>query len=80
MNDTRTVAERGYGARHVAWRADVLLRDPYCRYRLTGCTGISTVADHIVRLSQGGPRYDLNNGAGCCRNCHAIKSREERRG
>ena len=73
-----TTAERGYGSRHRAWREDVLLRDPYCRLRLTGCTGIATVADHLIPISRGGERYDLNNGVGCCAHCHLVKTRRER--
>jgi hypothetical protein len=74
-----TVAQRGYGGAHRKWRAHVLAREPSCRYGYPGCTRISTVADHIVSMREGGSPDDLANGAGCCRHCHAIKSQLESR-
>jgi len=76
-----TTAERGYSSAHRRWRAQVLAREPFCRYREPGCSHISTVADHIVSMREGGAPLDLDNGAGCCVSCHARKSsRESRRG
>lgn len=57
----------------------VLARDPLCVYRYDdGCTLASTVADHVVPLSEGG-EDSLDNMVGCCRHCHAIKSQRESR-
>jgi 5-methylcytosine-specific restriction endonuclease McrA len=78
VGDIRTVAERGYGARHQRWRKDVLRLHPLCVYRFAGCTEIATVADHQVPISKGGARYDLSNGVGACRHCHLVKTRRER--
>src|SRR4030095_5324043 len=50
-----TTAQRGYGARHQQLRRQVLARDPLCVYRFdAGCTDVSTVADHVIRLTEGG--------------------------
>jgi 5-methylcytosine-specific restriction protein A len=73
------VAARGYGEAHRKWRTLVLRRDPFCTLRYYGCTRLSTVADHIVRISEGGLRFDLANGQGVCQHCHAIKSAKESR-
>lgn len=74
-----TTAERGYDAKHRQWRTQVLARDPLCQYRYPGCTIVSTVSDHVVRIADGGARFALSNGKGCCRHCHAIKSQRESR-
>lgn len=68
--------QRGYGARHRRWRAAILSRDPICKR-----CGVeaATVADHVVPLSAGGG-WELENGQGLCRGCHAIKTAGERAG
>jgi 5-methylcytosine-specific restriction enzyme A len=72
-----TTAQRGYGFRHQQLRLKVLARDPLCIYRFdAGCTDVSTVADHVIRLADGG-LDTLDNMVGCCRHCHAIKSGRE---
>lgn len=43
--------DRTAQAGHKARRARILKRDPHCMLRLTGCTGTSTVCDHIVPLA-----------------------------
>ena len=69
-------AERGYDARHKRWRAVILARDPIC----TKCDeAASTVADHVIPLSQGGD-FSLENGAGLCRRCHQQKTSAETHG
>ena len=72
-----TVAERGYGERHRQWRKRILARDPFCRYRFAGCTVRATVADHVVRIAEGGARFDLANGQGACAHCHNVKTQRE---
>src|SRR5712664_2524842 len=62
--------ERGYDARHRRWRKIILWRDPICK----GCgKALSTHADHIVPLSQGGT-WQLSNGQGLCESCHNTKT------
>ncbi|MBL0220063.1 MAG: HNH endonuclease [Myxococcales bacterium] len=68
--------KRGYDARHRRWRLAVLARDPLCRR----CElEASTVADHVVPLAYGGG-WELENGQGLCRACHAAKTAGERAG
>jgi 5-methylcytosine-specific restriction endonuclease McrA len=57
-------------------RIRVLRRDPRCRYELPGCTGISTIADHIIAGAFGGSD-DMDNLAGICASCSAKKSSAE---
>ena len=73
-------AARGYSAAHRTWRRAVLEREPYCHYRFPGCTLKSSVADHVVAMRFGGSQFDLSNGVGCCRTCHAVKSARESKG
>ena len=74
-----TSAQRGYmSLAHRAWRAAVLARYPVCVG--LGCDRPATVADHIVPIKRGGPRYALSNGQGLCAACHAAKTRREERG
>jgi len=66
---------RGYDSTHRKWRELVLHRDPLCRIaRLCDGTARSTEADHIVPIRAGGARFDLANGQGCCKPCHASKT------
>ena len=77
-----TTKQRGYSGRHVWWRATVLAQHPDCTGDPpnTGCRerNVATVADHLVPLSMGGT-WDLENGQGLCRSCHAAKSARESR-
>jgi 5-methylcytosine-specific restriction protein A len=68
-----TSHERGYDARHRRWRKIILWRDPLCK----GCgRALSTHADHIVPLSQGGD-WQVSNGQGLCQSCHNRKTGKE---
>jgi 5-methylcytosine-specific restriction protein A len=65
-----TAAQRGYDRRHRNWRLIILRRDPVCR----ACrTRISTEADHIIPLNNGGS-WALSNGQGMCKPCHSAKT------
>ena len=67
---------RGYDARHERWRAAILTRDPVCMH----CHAApSTQADHIVPISAGGSRWELDNGQGLCASCHSRKTAREGR-
>lgn len=51
----------------------MLARDPHCQLRLDAeCTGISTVADHIVPAEHGG-LYELPNLRGACNHCNSVR-------
>lgn len=57
-----------------AWRrltAQVVAEEPWCQLRMTGCTGRSQVADHIVKVRD---RPDLalarSNCRGACKHCN----------
>jgi len=61
---------RGYDRSHQRRRTLVLHRDPICR----GCQRQpSTIADHIIRISDGGSKSDLTNQQGLCTDCHGYK-------
>jgi 5-methylcytosine-specific restriction protein A len=69
-----TPAQRGYDARHRAWRQAILARDPICKL----CGRVpSTVADHVTPLRLGGT-WALSNGQGVCERCHNRKRGRER--
>lgn len=71
-----SAGRRGYGADHRRWRAAILARDPLCK----ACgVAASTEADHVVPLRAGGG-WELENGQGLCRTCHARKTARERPG
>ena len=67
-----TAAQRGYGAKHQAWRVKVLQNNRSCAH----CGAHATVADHIVPLSEDGS-WDVSNGQGLCIPCHNRKTRKE---
>jgi 5-methylcytosine-specific restriction protein A len=70
----RSGTSRTGTTRHIANRKEILKRQPDCRIGYPDiCTGISTDADHIVALSQGGTD-DLSNLQGACRRCHLRKA------
>jgi len=56
-------------ARYKANREIILAREPMCHWRLPGCTGKSTQADHLIAVSRGGSN-DLGNLVGSCENCN----------
>jgi 5-methylcytosine-specific restriction endonuclease McrA len=69
---------RGYNSTHRKWRSLVLHRDPLCRIKqICGGFAASTEADHIVPISKAGARFDLANGQGACKACHAHKTATE---
>ena len=47
------------------------------RCRTCGKAGVLEV-DHVVRLEDGGPEYDLDNLQALCRGCHVSKTSAER--
>jgi 5-methylcytosine-specific restriction endonuclease McrA len=56
-------------------RGITLRREPSCHWRLPGCTGRSTTADHLVAVSRGGSN-DLGNLVGSCRHCNEARGRD----
>lgn len=65
-----------WSLKHRQWRMLVLHRDPLC---VICHVNTSTVADHIVALTDGGG-WALDNGQGMCQSCHGAKSNAEMRG
>ena len=59
-------------AEYKANRKIVLEREPVCHWRLKGCTGKSTQADHVVPVAQGGGN-GLENLVGACGRCNALR-------
>jgi 5-methylcytosine-specific restriction enzyme A len=62
------------GAGYRRNRAIVIQREPTCHWRLPGCTGRSTQADHLRPVSQGGSN-NLDNLVGSCRSCNEARGR-----
>ena len=74
-------ASRGYCSKaHRCWRQAVLTRDAWaCRSCGRICSGFREAhADHILPVSQGGERYDIDNGQTLCCSCHSSKTMRER--
>lgn len=71
-------SKRGYDRAHEKWRRAILMRDPVCV--IEGCGQRSTDADHIVRIQEGGARFDMSNGQGMCHKHHSIKTWGETHG
>jgi 5-methylcytosine-specific restriction enzyme A len=72
--------QRGYcDKQHRAWRLAVLTRDAWqCRECGRVCADKREAhADHIIRIADGGGRYDLANGQTLCVRCHGRKTRAE---
>lgn len=60
-------------------RRIVLARDPLCKDPFkTGCQELSTDADHIIPVRQGGPMWSLANLQGLCGADHRRKTAQER--
>ena len=73
-----TAAQRGYDGMHRRWRRMILAKHPLCQAcESEGRTTPATVADHIIPISQGGLKLDLNNGQGLCASCHGKKTLAE---
>jgi len=66
---------RGYNYQHQQWRKMILMRHPICDH--AGCYQRATEADHIVPISKGGKRFDLDNGQGLCHKHHSEKTWRE---
>ena len=64
------------GRRWQAVRRAALKRDRW-RCRACGKAGVLEV-DHVVRIEDGGPEYDLDNLQALCRGCHVQKTSAER--
>ena len=69
--------DRGGQKRWLALRRWCLDRDGW-RCRKCGKAGVLEV-DHIVRLEDGGERFDPKNCQTLCRGCHIGKTTEENR-
>lgn len=69
--------QRLRGRRGVEQRKRRLAAEPLCRDCVAkGLITASTVPDHIVPLSQGGP--DTDDNIRClCADCHTIRTREQ---
>ena len=61
---------------HKARRLRILRRDPMCQLGYAGCTGTSTICDHVIPLAAGGPDTD-SNCQGVCRSCSDKKTSKE---
>ena len=61
-----------------ALRNICLANDPFCVSCLKdGRTVLSTVADHIIAINDGGSMTDIANLQGLCASCHNSKSSME---
>ena len=56
----------------------VIAREPTCHWRLPGCTQISTTADHLKAVAEGGG-HELENLVGSCRPCNEKRGAAEGR-
>ena len=71
---TRSAEERCYGREHCIIRAQVLTEEPLCRaFDKAGLVAVTTIADHIVPMSQGGKTI-RSNYQGLCGPCHKAKA------
>ena len=53
-------------------RLRILARDGYrCQINAKGCTTVADQVDHIVRLSEGGAKFDPRNLRAACTHCNA---------
>lgn len=79
-NHKKTPAERGYGREYRRLRAELLKREPLCRYCLAKTPSRVTPAtqvDHILSIAKGGAPHDINNLAPTCFDCHQRKTLKE---
>ena len=55
-------------------RAAILDRDGHtCQLTLPGCTTTATQVDHIIRLSDGGMKYEPVNLRADCKHCNLAR-------
>jgi HNH endonuclease len=74
----RAERQDAYGRRWAQIAKRVLARDLHrCRWRLKGCTGKATLADHVVPAHRGGPST-AENAVGSCQSCNVKKGRTQR--
>lgn len=70
---------RGYGRAHEKMRERVLAEEPLCRICLAkGISTPTTIADHIIPKAEGGSD-GRDNYQGACKDCHDLKTEDERR-
>ena len=83
VNERRGVDAYGhkvYGRRWEKVSKLRLNREPLCRScGKLGLVVAATDADHIIPLSQGGAKYDLDNTQSLCHSCHSRKTATETR-
>lgn len=87
VDDRASAAQRGYDARHRAYRLFWLARHPLCGDRIgppaaDTCLGRGficegTVLSHIVPISQGGARFEEGNSETLCKQCHDRRTAQE---
>jgi len=61
-----------YGKGWKRLSALVIARDKYCQIQLLGCTGMATMADHVIPKARGGDD-SLTNLQGACLSCNSKK-------
>jgi 5-methylcytosine-specific restriction endonuclease McrA len=75
----RTVHQSAYASSEYRRNRELALtREPICHWRLPGCTGRSTTADHVIPLARGGTN-ELVNLVGACRRCNEQRGGAEGR-
>lgn len=73
-----SAAKRGYGRDWRALRQKFLRANPLCaQCEKRGRIKPAVEVDHIIPLTQGGPRMDPRNLQALCRPCHSSKTVRE---
>lgn len=67
-----------HSAQYQMNRETAIREEPRCHWRLPGCTGRSTQADHVVSVAKGGT-HERSNLVGSCKNCNEARGRHEGR-
>lgn len=71
----KSTKARGYGRQHQKLREQLFKQEPLCRMcKAKGRVTVATIADHIVRIADGGPVHDISNLQPLCQPCHDRKS------
>lgn len=70
-----STAQRGYDSKWQRVSLEVLKRDKFiCYYCGTALVrGENATVDHVIPLSRGGSRLDMNNLVASCRSCNSKK-------